>query len=242
MNSDGRLSYFEFLRACKHMQMQNARAVWSALGRSGFLAEICMTSSCGSLGKLQDVESSEDKTSAAKRIQPQKCPATVSPTVKPRKLEHGFRMISARRSPMLHLRCSNFLASNLSFRNANSKHRDGCELETKVSSAYKNWTLCWHSSWAPSLPSSGPLAWFWRKLLGQLFRNTKDLGFRWLFYNRLALRRRQLCKCRVLFRSPSAIQDSLWVPGGSLAQLLQSHRAAADLPRRLRASVRKFPL
>ncbi|CAE7296462.1 unnamed protein product [Symbiodinium sp. CCMP2456] len=38
VNSDGRLSYFEFLRACKHMQMQNARAVWSALGRSGFVS------------------------------------------------------------------------------------------------------------------------------------------------------------------------------------------------------------
>jgi len=38
VNSDGRLSYFEFLRACKHMQMRNARAVWSALGRSGFVS------------------------------------------------------------------------------------------------------------------------------------------------------------------------------------------------------------
>ncbi|CAE7426070.1 USP20 [Symbiodinium natans] len=38
VNSDGRLSYFEFLRACKHMQVSNARAVWSALGRSGFVS------------------------------------------------------------------------------------------------------------------------------------------------------------------------------------------------------------
>ena len=93
VNSDGRLSYFEFLRACKHMQMRNARAVWSALGRSGFLAEVVfMASACGNLGKVQDVESREDKASAAKRIQPQKCGSSSRDTPDPKhypKLSHA---------------------------------------------------------------------------------------------------------------------------------------------------------
>ena len=37
LNGDARLTYFEFVRGCKEMDLKNARRIWCALGRSGFI-------------------------------------------------------------------------------------------------------------------------------------------------------------------------------------------------------------
>ena len=37
LNGDARLTYFEFVRGCKQMDLKNARRIWCALGRSGFI-------------------------------------------------------------------------------------------------------------------------------------------------------------------------------------------------------------
>lgn len=37
LNGDLRLTYFEFMRGCKQMDLMNARRIWCALGRTGFI-------------------------------------------------------------------------------------------------------------------------------------------------------------------------------------------------------------